>query len=57
MAILSKDGGPKQYVREGGVFESEYTVKKIDADAGVVDVYDSATKKTHKLTVEKKTTN
>ncbi|MCD6288270.1 MAG: hypothetical protein J7M12_04060 [Candidatus Hydrogenedentes bacterium] len=54
MAQVAKVGGPKQYVRQGDVFESEYTVKKIDAAAGTVEVYDSSTKKTYKLTVEKK---
>jgi hypothetical protein len=49
MAQLSVEGGQKQYVREGDVFQSDYTVVKIDLKNGIVEVLDSATKKTIKL--------
>lgn len=55
MAQLSMgEDGSKRFVREGDVFESDYTVREIDPDKGEVKVYHSETKKTYTLTIEEK---
>jgi len=51
MAIIRRKGGRKSFVRVGQTFESDFKLTNIDLDNRTVDVVDSQTNKTYRLSI------